>query len=465
MAEYDESDEIDALLRSALRGDQTNVTDTVTGAQTPAAESEEAAARRRRIRFDDELRPLSEEEQSDEARAALLNSAIPERSRTPMETKAKARIDTDLWKDCDRGIAAQRRLTGIHVSWSAAQRAIFMIMQLIPISEFAPELYEWGPNKTKNATMVKLADTYAHMRPAIITMLTAVTTASGAEARTLIDDAKQAIFGGDTIHDICVYALMIYQWATHTDSAKRETVDSVIDDYLKTSDADVKKLLSMTKRGKFLNIDDDIEVALKGSWELPGMARLNYQENSGFTHAWLDLWNATINMLCFQEREKQDIGEVNRALAEFTIDSKDHIDCCQKKPVHEVHTNQKLKFMKLAEVCKRMNMPERIPDKYSRAINFLAAVDSDTFRKLERILEDADGISDADMTYEKTVKLCLLSEARLKKRISAMTMAKQLRAGPLPGHGSWIQSTATKTLCNPKVYITIVIGGVSECYF
>ena len=229
MAGYDESDEIDALLRSTLRGDQTNVTDTVTCAQTPAAvESEEAAARRRQIRFEDDLRPLSEEEQSDEARAAMLNSAIPEKSRTPMETKGKARIDTDLWKDCDRGIAAQRRLTGIHVSWSAAQRAIFMIMQLIPISEFAPELYEWGPNKTKNATMVKLADTYAHMQPAIIKMLTAVTTATGAEARALIDDAKQAIFGGDTIHDICVYALMIYQWGTHADSAKRETVDSVI---------------------------------------------------------------------------------------------------------------------------------------------------------------------------------------------------------------------------------------------
>ena len=98
--------------------------------------------------------------------------------------------------------------------------------------------------------------------------------------------------------------------------------------------------------------------------------------------------------------------------------------------MHEVHTNQKNKFMRLVEVCKRMNMPERIPDKYSRAINFLAAVDSETFRKLERILEDADDITDVDVTYEKTVKLCLLAEARLKKRISAITMAKQLR-GPV----------------------------------
>ena len=157
-------------------------------------------------------------------------------------------------------------------------------------------------------------------------MLTGVTTATGAEARTLIDDAKQAIFVGDTIHDICVYALMIYHWSTHTDSAKRATIDTVIDDYLKTPDDQVNRLLAMTKRGKFLNIDDDIEVALKGSWELPGIARLNYQENGNFTKAWLDLWNAVINILCFQEREKQDIREVNGALNDFIIDSKDHVD-------------------------------------------------------------------------------------------------------------------------------------------
>ena len=148
-------------------------------------------------------------------------------------------------------------------------------------------------------------------------------------ARTLIDDAKQAIFGGEKIHDICVYALMVYYWSTHADSAKRQTVDTVIDDYLKTKDADVHKLLASTKKGKLLNIDDDIKLVLQGAWELPGMARLNYQKNVAFTKGWLDLWNAVINILCFQEREKQAAGEVNRALNEFIIDSKDHTDCCQ----------------------------------------------------------------------------------------------------------------------------------------
>ena len=98
--------------------------------------------------------------------------------------------------------------------------------------------------------------------------------------------------------------------------------------------------------------------------------------------------------------------------------------------MHEVHTNQKLKCMTVAGICKRMQMPERILDKHSRAINFLAAVDDETFKKLERILEDANSISDVDMAYEKTVKLCLLAEARLKKRISAISMARQLRVQP-----------------------------------
>ena len=135
--------------------------------------------------------------------------------------------------------------------------------------------------------MVKLADTYyyALMHPSVITMLTSVTAASGPEARTLIDDAKQAIFEGDTIHDICVYALMICHWGTHADSAKCETIDTVIDDYMKTPNDQVHKLLAMTKPGKFLNIDDDIKVALKGAWELPGMPRLNCQENGSFTKA------------------------------------------------------------------------------------------------------------------------------------------------------------------------------------
>ena len=127
MADYDESDDIESLLRSAVRGDHANASDTGAGAPTPAAE-DDTAARRRRIRFEaDDLHPLSEEEQADEARAALLNSSIPEKSRTPMGSKAQSRIDRDLWKDCDRGIAAQRRLTGTHVSWSAAQRVFFSV--------------------------------------------------------------------------------------------------------------------------------------------------------------------------------------------------------------------------------------------------------------------------------------------------------------------------------------------------
>ena len=177
MDNYDESQDIDALLRSSLRDGQPQNPPGVDGG---GAESAETAARRRRIRFDieslDDGEDLSDEQQAELERAAMANESIPDSSKKPIPSKASARIDNDLWKDCDRGIAAQRRLTGTHVSWSSAQRVIYLIMQLIPITEFAPELYEWGPNKTKNTTMVKLASTYAHMRPTTIKMLTDATT-------------------------------------------------------------------------------------------------------------------------------------------------------------------------------------------------------------------------------------------------------------------------------------------------
>ena len=109
----------------------------------------------------DDGQELSDELRAELERAAMARATIPDSSKKAIPSKESARVNTDLWKDCDRGIAAQKRLTGTHVAWSSAQRVIFLIMQLIPITEFAPELYEWGPNKTKNTTMVNMAMPYA----------------------------------------------------------------------------------------------------------------------------------------------------------------------------------------------------------------------------------------------------------------------------------------------------------------
>ena len=74
-------------------------------------------------------------------------------------------------------------------------------------------------------------------------------------------------------------------------------------------------------------------------------------------------------------------------------------------------------------MCKRVHMTEKIPDTYSRAVNFLCAIDNTTFYKLGKMLEDEDQIEDAGMTYQKTVELSLLAEQRIKKRLSAMAVA------------------------------------------
>ena len=117
MDSYNESHDIDALLRSSQRDGQTQNPPGVDGG---AAESADTAARRCRIRFDitslNDGQDLSDEQQAELERAAMLNATIPDSPKKAIPSKESARINTDLWRDCDRGIAAQRRLTGTHVS-------------------------------------------------------------------------------------------------------------------------------------------------------------------------------------------------------------------------------------------------------------------------------------------------------------------------------------------------------------
>ena len=59
---------------------------------------------------------------------------------------------------------------------------------------------------------------------------------------------------------LCMHALMIYHWSTHADSKKCDILDTVLNDYLKMKDSNIKRLLAITKKGRFLNIDDDVEI-------------------------------------------------------------------------------------------------------------------------------------------------------------------------------------------------------------
>ena len=90
MEGYNESQDIDALLRSSLRDGQTNPP----GGEDSAPKSAEAAARRRRIRFVDtnldDGQHLCDEQRADEEREALLNAAILESSQTPIASHATA---------------------------------------------------------------------------------------------------------------------------------------------------------------------------------------------------------------------------------------------------------------------------------------------------------------------------------------------------------------------------------------
>ena len=65
--------------------------------------------------------------------------------------------------------------------------------------------------------MAAMAATYSVQRPAIISQLTAATAVSDEKARDVIDKAKQAMFTVEAVHNIGIYALHRFYWATHED--------------------------------------------------------------------------------------------------------------------------------------------------------------------------------------------------------------------------------------------------------
>ena len=88
--------------------------------QSDAAEGRKQPARRRvSYSFQAELDDDTAHDGDDADVAQLLMDAVPMASKTPAKSNTdKQEKSIDLWADCDRGVSAQKRLTGTHVSWS-----------------------------------------------------------------------------------------------------------------------------------------------------------------------------------------------------------------------------------------------------------------------------------------------------------------------------------------------------------
>ena len=221
----------------------------------PAAHHRDGGIRRRPLSFDDghvRLGPAYKEVEQDDVISGALNQAIPDQSKTPNSNGTKLTpLQPDLRADCDRGVAAQRRLAGTHVAWPASQRIACIIMPPILITHFAPALYEWPTKGNKHQTLTKLAGTYAVQRSSIVAQLTSATAIGGEKARDFIDRAKQAVFGSEAIHDIAgaIYGLQCFYSATHADSKKQEIIDNATNNYLRTADSEIDSLLSASSRG------------------------------------------------------------------------------------------------------------------------------------------------------------------------------------------------------------------------
>ena len=241
------------------------------------------------------------------ARAELERNALLKE-----ETDEKATVDSqpdkhaDIWAQCDKGKAAQDLLEDTYSKWLTMQDPIEQIVHLIPVQIFATNLKEW--NKRNHSQFAKLARTYVEARPQTTDMLINATIQDGENARELIVCAKQTIFGSEDVHDIAVYGLMIYIWATHKESGKKQMVREAIDQYLRATDSQVTDVLKASKEGKQFEFPAAcMSKQGKDNGDLRGMKRLNYQESpTSFTQAWLDLWSIIVNRMAIGEEMNRE---------------------------------------------------------------------------------------------------------------------------------------------------------------
>ena len=93
--------------------------------------------------------------------------------------------------------------------------------------------------------------------------------------------------------------------------------------------------------------------------------------------------------------------------------------------ISQIHAAHSLEHRKIAELCSRLNMPQRVPDTYTRAINLLKSIPAVMLGRFESALELLDDIRDDDMTYDFVVKLLMSCEHRSTETNSILTDAKQ----------------------------------------
>ena len=181
----------------------------------------------------------------------------------------------------------------------------YLISQFLPLKTYAKQLEKWNKG---NSTISALAESYADKRPNVMEQIVEATNHTGLKARELIANAKQMIahHESDTTEIVILY-FMIYIWATHIKSKKRDILLCAIQDYALARDQDeVQDLLQASAQGQCLNLHHatTLNVDVRS---FPGCKRLDPQYSfPTILQNYRDLFIICVNTMTWELESKTD---------------------------------------------------------------------------------------------------------------------------------------------------------------
>lgn len=256
---------------------------------------------------------------------------------------------------------------------------VAMLCLLFPLKLFARSFID-GSNKFANIS--QLGDHLASSFPAQVKAIVGCTATVVPVATATILAAAQAFMDADnSMSDAASLAIMLYWFATHSLSSKKDTVKSVMLNYFHClTEKDITALETQVREGTFVSSPSDLITPLHAS---PGYCRLDAQfevkdgtigsmKNKSYIHNLLKLFHIVIAAVTFRPKTG---NEVNESLSKFIIGTspptKHSLSMREKESVANYLARQDAIFVDLHIALTAYQQPHRIPAPAVIAANYL----------------------------------------------------------------------------------------------
>ena len=303
----------------------------------------------------------------------------------------------------------------------------YLISQFLPLKTYAKQLEKWNKG---NSTISALAESYADKRPTVMDQIVEATNYTGLQARELIAKAKQMIahHESDTTEIVILY-FMIYIWATHIKSTKRDIILCAIQDYALASDQnEVQHLLQASAQGQCLNrhhatpIHADVR-------SFPGCKRLDPQYSfPTLLQHYRDLFIICVNTMTWELESKTDMGFLEKSIESFPLNEHtwaDHPLSQKGTSVAEQNAIILTTHRALLTQCHKAGCSARAPTEHACMLNLLNCLDDPTFHQVRKIISEEDR---KPMCYKDILLIVQRADRRVRHQTPIITQSVLMRA-------------------------------------